>query len=244
MKSAIALLSVLLAAGSSLAAPVPPRPKISQPTEPAPVVRTISQLRQIRFPYRPIKLTPSASQAGDGDAAAGGTQTTTKASDAYKTAKGVVLGPGRWDDTRTGATLVAYNVALTSYTAQQAVLASDTASVPIQVMTGASEQEYCIAGVNYFQMENGTHTYMLTLGLLVTSQDLQGSLRIRVLGQDFTGSQLIVNGSTVRVLFTTEPFEKATGGYMYANVFCKTSATLISSWYCLDFYNIQLAQLD
>jgi len=133
MRLVLASLLVLVFVGNSIAATVA-EPQKGQPVRIAPTkVSTVSELRKMKFPYAPVLVkAPTATIVCD-VAPVRSMGTPANAALAYKTGRGVVLGPGRWQDPATGSVLEASHVLVDSDRAPQINSSSDSAYVDVQI---------------------------------------------------------------------------------------------------------------
>jgi hypothetical protein len=229
----------------------------------SPRILSVSELRQIKFAYQPptivgprdISVTLSNMGVVRMAPVVGVMTPVTVPSPpppeaAYKSAKGVVLGPGRWRDSITDSRIEAWHVMVDMELAPSINATSDADRVlRIHFQSAPSWERILVA--TYWHLPDGTHPYILTLNAegqypTVLPAD---SLKLTVGGTySFTGSQLLISGNSIRVIFNYTPFAGLAKQPTYGNgcvimVAWKPSPNpTYRSWF--DFYSLQLAQLD
>ena len=255
MRLVLASLLVLMFVGNSIAATAAEPPK-GHPVRIAPTkVSTVSELRKMKFPYAPVLVkAPTATIVCD-VAPVRSMGTPANAALAYKTGRGVVLGPGRWQDPATGSLLMAYYVLLDPDRAPQINSSSDSAYVDVQVEYATDWRR--ILHAVFENVPEGVHSYMLTLneaGPVNEAGPSEGNSnplarpdRVSIVAGTyrFAESQLIASGTSIRVLFNCAPFKIRFPGTSIVNaISISVYSKLSGDERLLTFYSLQLVQVD
>lgn len=247
MRSIVTAFLLVLAPTSAFAATATLPPKAPVHALRPPVISTIAQMRQMKFPYQPINVT-ALNQSANASSPSTGAQSVPAqptASD-YQTGSGIVLGPGHWAHSWL-AGLNLYYVWINPSAPGQ--LNSPDGCVDLIMEPSQVSQKYLIGFANYGELPVGKHTYMMTLNATSHCQSLANALEIQVENQTFTASQIVVNADTARILFTfdpaygTPPSRDPAYGSIQVRLCYKNTATL-NAQTDLTFYSLQFAQLD
>lgn len=207
------------------------------PKNPPPVVSTVAQLKQLKFPYQPISLKSSDRRAGQllpEDLNIAPIISTVLPQEAYKRGKGVVLGAGRWSDRATGSGVMATGIRIGSFNIDKLTSSAEDAYADIY----CPNREGDVVWGSYNSVPEGSHTYMLTLNAGWSQpDDFLDYFDIIVNFCPIAKSQIVKSGDSYRVLFNAESFFEGKSIIMF-----EVRAKCVSHGFF--FYNIQLVQMD
>lgn len=241
------ILIYIIAISVSFAAPT-----VKPPSAKARMMKTstISQLKKIRF-TKGAKAIMKAGVLNTQDFPPGAipkpgpSNTTGTGNDVYRTGSGLVLRPSAMSHASSSSWLIVNSV--TVYDSIRSIMEGTAVTEVFGILFLSNRDTPIIRPVNaYFRdLPSGLHTYMLTLSM--TGENIADHVVLQIGENEFDSSNYVYTPTTgdIRLLFTYDAGAPGNNNELIMTTIWKHNNST-QPWYqvCLEFYYVQLAQLD